>query len=117
MQVDDVSVSFSYKDYRNGSTQKQMTLSNDEFARRFAMHVLPHRFVRIRHYGIPQQQLKWVPAGVTNSTAGNRKDLPVNTLLRKCPCCKTGTLVTIEVFGQRGPPQQYLLQKRPVPVS
>ena len=52
MQVDDVSVSFSYKDYRNGSTQKQMTLSNDEFARRFAMHVLPHRFVRIRHYGI-----------------------------------------------------------------
>ncbi len=38
------------------------------------------------------------------------------TLLRKCPCCKTGTLVTIEVFGQRGPPKNYLLVKQNAPV-
>ena len=118
MQVDDVSVSFSYKDYRNGSTQKQMTLSNDEFARRFAMHVLPHRFVRIRHYGILSSSWKCGKLqALQTALQVIGKDLPVNTLLRKCPCCKTGTLVTIEVFGQRGPPQQYLLQKRPVPVS
>ena len=117
MQVDDVSVSFSYKDYRNGSTQKQMTLSNDEFARRFAMRIAASLCTHpaLRH---TQQQLEmWQTAGVTNSTAGNRKRPACKHLLRKCPCCKTGTLVTIEVFGQRGPPQQYLLQKRPVPVS
>src|SRR4051812_28298368 len=50
--VDAATVTFSYKDYRDGSTQKQMTLSNGEFVRRFAQHIMPLRFVRIRHYGI-----------------------------------------------------------------
>jgi Putative transposase/Transposase zinc-binding domain len=36
-QVDDATVTFSYKDYRDGSTKKQMTLGNEEFTRRFAM--------------------------------------------------------------------------------
>jgi hypothetical protein len=45
-------VAFSYKDYRTAGIAKQMTLSNDEFVRRFAQHILPPRFVRIRHYGI-----------------------------------------------------------------
>ena len=34
----------------------------------------------------------------------------------KCPCCKTGTLTTIEVFGKRGPPPQFLSQKQQAPV-
>jgi hypothetical protein len=45
-------VTFSYKDYKAKGTAKQMTLSNEEFTRRFAQHILPYRFVRIRHYGI-----------------------------------------------------------------
>lgn len=111
-------VTFGYKDYRNGSRQKQMTLSNAEFTRRFAQHILPQRFVRIRHYGILsctwkrgklqqlQKQLKI-----------NRLAVKAKTLLRKCPCCKTGMLVTIEVFGKRGPPEHYLPEKQPAPVS
>ena len=51
-QVTTHEVSFSYKDYRDGGKTKMMTLSNEEFTRRFAEHILPHRFVRIRHYGI-----------------------------------------------------------------
>ena len=36
----------------HGSGNKNMQLIIAEFVRRFAMHILPHRFVRIRHYGI-----------------------------------------------------------------
>ena len=44
-------VSFNYKDYRVGGKQKQVTLNGVEFLRRFAAHILPHGFVRIRHDG------------------------------------------------------------------
>jgi hypothetical protein len=45
-------VCFRYKDYRVAGRWKEMTLSADEFIRRFLLHVLPKRFVRIRHYGL-----------------------------------------------------------------
>ena len=45
-------VRFRYKDYADKNRAKQMTLSAEEFIRRFLMHVLPKRFVRIRHYGL-----------------------------------------------------------------
>ncbi len=46
-------VTFKWKDYREkGRTrQKTMTLDAGEFIRRFLIHVLPHGFHRIRHYG------------------------------------------------------------------
>jgi Putative transposase len=44
-------VSFRYKDYRNQSQQKTMTLSAEEFIRRFLLHALPNGFHRIRYYG------------------------------------------------------------------
>ena len=44
-------VSFSYLDNTDGGTQKIMTLTTDQFMRRFLLHVLPHKFVKIRHYG------------------------------------------------------------------
>ncbi len=44
-------VSFSYHDNKDGGKQKIMTLSYDEFMRRFLLHILPHKFVKIRHYG------------------------------------------------------------------
>jgi hypothetical protein len=45
------SVTFRYKDYRRDGTDRQrvMTLSADEFIRRFLLHVLPLGFHRIRH--------------------------------------------------------------------
>jgi hypothetical protein len=45
-------VSFSYKDYADASKRKVMTLKLEEFMRRFFLHILPERFVKIRHYGI-----------------------------------------------------------------
>ena len=51
-------VRFRYKDYRQQGKQKTMSLSAQEFIRRFALHILPHRFVRIRHYGILASRYK-----------------------------------------------------------
>jgi hypothetical protein len=45
-------VTFTWKDYADAETQRQMTLSGEEFLRRFLLHVLPDRFVRIRYFGL-----------------------------------------------------------------
>ena len=52
--MDDQGVCFRWKDYRTkGRTRyKTMTLSPQEFMRRFLLHVLPGGFHRIRHYGL-----------------------------------------------------------------
>lgn len=50
--MDEKTVTFSVKDYKNGGGWKTLTVSGVEFVRRFLMHVPPKRFVRIRHYGI-----------------------------------------------------------------
>ena len=50
--LDDGKVTFTVKDYADNATPKQMTLGAVEFLRRFLLHVLPRRFVRIRHYGL-----------------------------------------------------------------
>lgn len=52
LATDGTHVTFAYKDYADGSRPKTMTLSTAEFVRRFALHVLPERFVKIRHYGL-----------------------------------------------------------------
>jgi hypothetical protein len=44
-------VRFRWKDYAHGHRVKTMTLSAEEFLRRFLLHILPDRFVRIRHFG------------------------------------------------------------------
>ena len=54
LALDERGVTFRWKDYRaTGKTRyKTMTLSADEFMRRFLLHVLPNGFHRIRHYGL-----------------------------------------------------------------
>lgn len=47
----DGQVTFRWKDYAHGSKQKLMTVTAEEFLRRFLLHVLPHGFVRIRFFG------------------------------------------------------------------
>jgi hypothetical protein len=52
LAADERSVTFSYKDYADGARRKTMSLELGEFVRRFCLHVLPERFVKIRHYGL-----------------------------------------------------------------
>jgi hypothetical protein len=45
-------VTFAWRDYADGARSKVMTLAAAEFLRRFCLHLLPPRFVKIRHYGL-----------------------------------------------------------------
>jgi len=109
-QVDQGSVTFSYKDYRQNGLKKSMRLSHAEFIRRFAQHILPKRFVRIRHFGVLSSTWKRVKFKQLREyfKLQPKSTEPPKTLLRRCRCCGEGNLVTIEVFGLRGPPTSYM---------
>lgn len=95
-----------------------MTIANTEFVRRISMHILPKRFVRIRHYGLLSSS--WKRGKLQNLQSDLKIKIPEvkpKTLLNKCRCCKTGNLVTITVFGQRGPPPEYLFVPQPLSAS
>ncbi|QBO58794.1 hypothetical protein NBC122_01986 [Chryseobacterium salivictor] len=114
-EVTEREVRFGYKDYRKGGEKKEMTLSNVEFIRRFSLHILPKRFVRIRHYGILSSS--WKRGKLQNLQSDLNIRIPEakpKTLLNKCRCCKEGNLVTITIFGQRGPPQDFLFVTQPL---
>jgi hypothetical protein len=51
LRLENDEVTFRWRDYRDGNQQKEMTVSVEEFIRRFLLHVLPSGFTRIRHYG------------------------------------------------------------------
>jgi hypothetical protein len=52
IKVDNEKVVFKWRDYRDKNKEKVMSLKPTEFIRRFTMHILPDRFIKIRHYGI-----------------------------------------------------------------
>lgn len=99
-------VTFTYRDYRDESRVKQLTLEAEEFIRRFLLHVLPGGFVRIRYYGLwhPCQRAKL--AHCRRQLAAQRSELGIDmgdlalwlsplsdpTL---CPACGVGRLVRI----------------------
>ncbi|RDV13335.1 IS91 family transposase [Pontibacter diazotrophicus] len=109
--VDGQSVTFSYKDYRQGARKLEMTLGGIEFIRRFALHILPRGFVRIRHYGILSGTGKAAAIPVIREQLPEEKKLKAkvreleeyNPLV--CPCCRKETMVTLQVLPKRGPPQ------------
>jgi putative transposase len=52
VRLDEETVTFTWKDYADHERLREMTLTGEEFLRRFLLHVLPDRFVRIRYYGL-----------------------------------------------------------------
>ena len=104
LSVADGSVTFRWKDYAHGSKQRKMTIAAEEFLRRFMLHVLPRRFVRIRFSGflanrrrrqllpLCQQLLEATPQQ-PSETPGSSETKPTPTWL--CPCCG-GAMVVIE---------------------
>jgi len=108
--VNKTGVTLDYKDYKNNGIKKEMTLSLQEFTRRFAQHILPTRFIRIRHYGILSST--WKREKLKALQAQLKIIIPPKTRItiqQKCNCCKNGTMVTITIFDNRGPPHNYLL--------
>jgi len=60
LSIDDNAVRLTYRDRRDGDRVKVMTLPDDEFLRRFCLHVLPTGLVRIRHFGFLANRRKAV---------------------------------------------------------
>lgn len=108
--IDDKTVRFEYKDYKAEGFKKQMTLTHEEFIRRFCLHILPKRFVKIRHYGFLSSTWKRLKLKVLQEKLQVKvlKKGEKKPFLPKCLCCKTGNLHRIAVFDQRGPPPWYL---------
>lgn len=108
LSFDGEHVRFLYKDYRDGDRQKVMQLEADEFLRRYLLHVLPERFVRIRYFGflanrvrerslaLARQQLHAVPAPTAAIDQGSSAP--------RCPSCCIGTMITIQTIDAQ-PPQ------------
>lgn len=108
---DGATVRFRYTDYRHQSTDRIMNLRSSEFVRRLSMHILPHGFCRLRHYGILSG--RWASRLGQITSAQRKKQYTWDELLAgkgvdvyQCPACKTGTLVLIaDIPKYRGPPR------------
>jgi hypothetical protein len=109
------SITFSYKDYKSDGRAKLMTLSQSEFLRRFAQHILPKRFVRIRHYGFLSSTWKRQKLQALQEQMCVKPKVILQAKTYKCPCCKIGNMIMIERFDARGPPKYYVVSEIVIP--
>jgi len=107
-------VSFLWRDYADQNRQKTMTLKADEFIRRFLLHVLPSRFVRIRHFGLLANRkrkdtialCRKIPGeGKTLTQPNTRKETWQEQLSRicgidvtLCPVCQKGRMYRLALL-------------------
>jgi len=109
--IHDGKVVFSAKDYRKGGKKHLLTMSLQEFIRRFALHILPRAFVRIRHYGILSSVKKKDVIPLLQLALGKPK-LPHKPKFvhRPCPRCRKGQMLTLFTFDARAPPMQKVIE-------
>ena len=122
VKMEDDKVSFRWRDYADNNKSKIMTVDADEFIQRFLLHVLPDRFVKIRHYGLlgnrcRKEKLTACRRLLACTPKENNKTTETwqEALLRftgiditKCPVCKEGKMRTREILRParcKGPPQ------------
>ena len=123
---DDTGVTFRYKDYRRDGPERQrvMTISADEFIRRFLLHALPRGFHRIRHYGLLASSarkanlvLARTLLAVAPEPSNDNADEPIDHR-PPCPCCG-GHMVIIETFERwqqpRAPPSMVIAARKSKP--
>jgi len=104
--IDSNGVTFSYKDYSDNANQKLMTLSGVEFLRRFAMHILPRGFVKIRYFGIltsayreQVKSLKSKPDIIQLTEIRQQRMVRLTGFDPcKCPKCKIGNMIPVEIL-------------------
>ena len=105
--VDDSGVTFRYKDYKDGSKQKVMHMSGDDFLHAFLMHVLPKGFCRVRFYGFLANSCRKANLLLIHKLRNTvykgdpARDLPQPELLKMiyhrdfnlCPKCRSPTIL------------------------
>jgi hypothetical protein len=114
LSIHDGKISFRWKDYRNRNHLGTMTLTADEFIRRFLLHVLPEGFQRIRYYGFlcnryREQKLRRCrellgmetetpPASEQSDDYRDHYEAVAGVSLKECPVCHHGHMVLVEVI-------------------
>ena len=112
VKVEDGKVTFRWRDYHDKNKTKLMTLDAAEFIRRFLVHVLPDRFVKIRYYGLLSNrkrrknvqkcsELLEVLTGDTSVQHSNEDQEKHPLDHTKCPHCKKGVMITKETILPR----------------
>jgi hypothetical protein len=105
-------VRFQWKDYRDTGQQKAMTLSAEEFIRRFLLHALPDRFQRIRYYGLLGNRYRQQKLARCRELLGmappvearppedyrDQHEQLTGSSLRECPVCHRGRMVMVETL-------------------
>jgi hypothetical protein len=122
LDVNAQTVTFSYKDYRVADKKKTLTISGTEFLRRFAHHVLPCGFVRIRHYGFLASRNKPTELNAAKLSLGQQKWEKQNYAWQQiateklgydpgqCPHCMANEMIIIQIINpERGPPKSSIL--------
>jgi hypothetical protein len=106
-------VTFAWKDYADEAKRKTMTLGLKEFIRRFCLHLLPERFVKIRHFGFLSNARR--KQRVAQARALLQKIPPAPTppvpapAARVCPHCGSPWLLLVEIVQPwRGNPPRPL---------
>lgn len=128
VRLADGQVSFTYYDNKDGGQQKVLTLDAVEFLRRFLQHVLPPRYVRVRHYGLHHSSQRGL-LRQCRALLGLPGVLPTVARLglsewvasfagqdpSVCPFCGQGRLVPYREFGPVGAIQAAVLGVLGVP--
>ena len=114
--IEESGVSFFYKDYKDNSTKKLTKLSGVEFLRRFCMHILPYRFVKIRYYGILSSKQKDLVKPLAAKKLGTKVNETIQERIVRltgfdriqCPFCKEGIMHTVELLPRIRAPDNLL---------
>jgi hypothetical protein len=99
-------VRFRWKDYADHDRGKVLTLEATEFLRRFLLHVVPHGFMRIRHFGLLANRTRRATLARCRTLLGQRPiDDPASESstemvhrltgidLARCPVCGEGRML------------------------
>lgn len=113
LKMEDGHVFFSWRDYADGNKKKIMKLEASEFIRRFLLHVLPEKFVKVRYYGLLSNRksgtmlsrCRRLLACSSKPKNGSASETWQEFLLRvcgldlmTCPYCKKGRMIKKEVI-------------------
>ena len=102
----DTTVTFGYRDYADNSRPKAMTLEKREFVRRFCLHLLPERFVKIRHYGLLRNRGRKQRIAQVRSLLPPMPPKSAQTVeqsrepLARCPFCEEGNLILLRTVAR-----------------
>lgn len=115
LNIENGHVTFKWKDYRDNK-EKIMTITAEEFIRRFLLHILPSGFMKIRYYGLLSNRNRNTKLKQCRRAAGYEhskaqfKGLHAVEIIKiltgkdvtLCPCCGEGRLRTIRVIAAKG---------------